>query len=207
MELSYTSGPVMRPGLTRALLRASGKRQGEETISLDELIGNLGEHSFGWCLLLFAMVNLTPLPIGSNVITAIPLILLTAQMTFGCRHVRLPGIVTKRRVPRSAFRRLVLRARPAIRLLERMARPRHAAIFSTNYYRIISGLLLAFSIALFLPIPLSGFIPAASLFLAAVGIIAGDGLAMLMSLVLGMVSIAITIGVAGAIVAAAHLIA
>src|SRR3546814_2513144 len=64
------------------------------------------------------------MPPGSNMITGVPLLLLTAQMVLGFSHVRLPDFIDRRPVPRRGFQRAVLRLRPVLRPLERIIRPR-----------------------------------------------------------------------------------
>lgn len=195
-----------RSRFVRALVRAARPNGSARRISLEELIENLGERSLSWSLLLFAAVNLMPLPLGSNVITAIPVILIATQMMLGYHYVHLPHFITRHQVNRRSFRRFVVRVSPAIALLERLSRRRHEALFEPRYYRFIGVALLAFSIALFLPIPLSGFIPAGALFVSALGLIARDGLALTLGLILGAVSIAVTAAVAGTLIIGAEAI-
>ena len=54
--------------------------------------------------LIFALVNLLPVPVGSNRITAIPVIVLTAQMALGDDQVRLPGVIARRGIGRRGSR-------------------------------------------------------------------------------------------------------
>lgn len=197
---------TVRSRFARALLRAARPDPECSRISLEQLIENLGERSISWSLLLFAAVNLMPLPLGSNVITAVPVILITAQMMLGYHYVHLPDFITRHRIDRRSFRRLVIRVSPAIGMLERLSRRRHEVLFAPRYYRLIGAALLAFSIALFMPIPLSGFIPAGALFISALGLIARDGLALLVGLLVGAISIGITIAVAGTLIIGAEAI-
>src|SRR3546814_12500144 len=72
----------------------------------------------------FGLLNLVPMPIGSNMITGVPLLLLTAPMVLGFSHVRLPDFIDRRRVSRRGFQRMVLRLRPVLRPLDSILRPR-----------------------------------------------------------------------------------
>ena len=62
------------------------------------LVDTLGERSFGWCLVIFSLINLLPVPVGTNMITSIPVIAVTAQMALGYDRVRLPGFITRRQM-------------------------------------------------------------------------------------------------------------
>ena len=185
--------------MSRTLLRAAKKsakaeRNGDpDPISIGDLILSLGDRSFGWCVLLFALANMMPMPIGSNMITAIPLLFLTFQMAIGFHYVHLPEFITRREVDRRAFKRVVLRVRPVISRIEKVVRPRFEQLFTPRYERIMGGLMLAVAIALFMPIPLSGFIPAISLFVTAFGLVERDGYVTLAGLSLGVISVVITV--------------
>jgi hypothetical protein len=59
------------------------ERQGASEVSIAALVDKLGDRSFGWTLLLFAIINVLPWPPGATLITGIPLVLITGQMAFG----------------------------------------------------------------------------------------------------------------------------
>ncbi len=188
---------LIRRRLSRTLFRAARRRAETDLVSISELIAGLGDRSFGWSILLFALVNLIPMPIGSNMVTALPLLLLTGQMAAGFAHVRLPAVVTRRQINRKGFQRVVLRLKPIIQPIERIVRTRHVWLFQPKNERLFGVFLLAVSLALFFPIPLSGFIPALALFVTAFGLIERDGIVTLSGLALGAVAIVITLIVGG----------
>lgn len=187
-------GPEYRqPRLSLRLLRAARPRNGGARIRIGELIENLGEYSFGWSVLVFALINMMPLPVGSNLITALPLIILTSQMSRGWHHVHVPEFIACREIDSATFRRRVASVRSLTARLERVLRPRYGWLFGPDYYRAISVALLAISLTLFLPIPGTGFILACALFVFAVGLIAEDGLVAFGGLCLGLVSMAMAV--------------
>jgi len=179
------------------LLKTRDHANSSETIG--ELIDRLGDLSFGWCLLIFSLLNLLPLPLGANMITSIPLILVALQMTAGMPGVRLPARVAAKPLPRVGLRRGVARLRPMFRILERMARPRFGFILAPRYRRFIGLAILALTVALFLPIPLSGWGPALSILVISFGLVERDGGIVLGGLALGVVSILIVAAVVFAI--------
>lgn len=191
MPLKPLTNPFRRR-LSRRLVRAARSPERVADMSLRELVETLGERSFAWTLVLFALVNLVPMLIGSNMITSIPLILVTAQMALGLPQVHLPDFIMRRQLNRKSFQKLVLRLGPVIRPVERMLRPRHGYLFTPRAERAVAIFLLVVSLALFLPIPLSGYLPAGALFIAGVGLVERDGLVMLGGLLLGAVALAVT---------------
>jgi hypothetical protein len=101
----------------------------------------------------------------------------------------------------------VLRLQPVIRPIEKIVRTRHVWLFRPKNERIIGFLLLAVSLALFVPIPLSGFIPATALFITAFGLVERDGLVTLAGVVFGVISILITLVVGGMLWAGVYALA
>src|SRR3546814_15936958 len=81
--------------------------------------------------------------------------------------------------------------KPVLRPLERIIRPRLAWLFERHSERLLGAFLFLVAFALFLPIPLSGFIPAFALFIAGLGLAAHDGVVTLLCLPTGLASLAI----------------
>jgi hypothetical protein len=187
--------PIPRP-LSRRLVRAAGdRRRSGEGLAIGELIATLGDRSFGWAIMLFAVVNLMPIPPGSTMITAIPLVIVTGQMALGLPQLRLPGWITRREIGRKRFQKAVMRLRPLIRPIERVVRPRHVFLFTARNEQLLGMILVAISVALFVPIPLSAYLPAAALLVTGIGLVERDGLVTFAGVMLGVVSIAVTVTV------------
>lgn len=178
-----------------ALLRVIRERDRTATTTLGGLLASLGDRSFGWALLLFSLVNLLPLPLGSTLVTALPLLLLSAQLAMGYPYLRLPRFLAQRRIDEAALRRTVIRLRPISRPVERLVRPRMIWLFHGRNERLLGLALFVIAFTLFLPIPLSGWFPAISLLVSGFGLIERDGLISAFGLVLGAVSVLVTLAV------------
>lgn len=179
--------------MSRVLQGALHPHRGAPSVPVGAFLAELGDKSFGWAILFFALINMIPAPYGSTLITAPPLILLTAQLALGYRHLRLPGIITRRRVSVPGMRRLVVRLRRLVRPLERFVRPRRDWVFTRRNERLIGIALCTVSLALFLPMPLTGFIPAFALLISALALVERDGTLMLIGLGIGAVAIMVTL--------------
>ena len=79
------------------------------------------------------------------------------------------------------------------RRIERIIKPRQLWVFSPKYERLTGLALVLVALALFLPLPLSGWFPAISLLVCSFGMVERDGLVVLLGLGLGAMSILITI--------------
>ena len=164
----------------------------------------LGERSFGWAIVVFSLITLLPLPPGSTLITALPLLVTTCQMALGYPHVRLPGPLVRLKLDPDNLRRAVLGLRPITRRLERVLAPRYLPMFARRNERLLGVVLFVVAFALFLPVPLSGWFPAISLFVFGVGHVERDGLVAMLGLALGMTSVLLTVVIVVSLAAGAE---
>jgi len=181
-----------RASLSLPIIRTSRKQHRAGNLTLGTLLSELGEASFGWSIVILALVNLLPLPPGFTLVTALPLLWATAQMMLGYPFIRLPGVLAGLRLDPRKLRRTVLRLRPITRRLERLLRHRYTEVFSRKNEPVLGLLLFVISFALFLPLPLSGWFPAISLFIVGIGLIEQDGLVVILGLVGGALSVVLT---------------
>lgn len=199
MDASVTKADTHRRMSHRFIGMLKSRDAANRSETIGDLVEQLDDLSFGWCLLIFSLLNLLPLPLGANMITSLPLIVIAVQMTAGFRSVRLPRRLAARPLPRVGLRRGLARLRPVFRYLEGLARPRHSFILSPAYRRPIGLAILTLAIALFLPIPLSGWGPALSILVISFGLVERDGGIVLGGLALGVLSLLVVVGVVFAI--------
>ena len=124
-----------RPSLSLPILRTSRAQHRAGTLTLGTLLTALGETSFGWAIVVFSLVTLLPLPPGTTLLTALPLLVTSGQMALGYPHVRLPTRLAGLRIDQDRLRRGVLRLRPVTRRLERILRPRYITLFARRNER------------------------------------------------------------------------
>lgn len=182
-----------RPSLSMPILRTARAQHNAGSLTLGGLLAALGEASFGWAIVVFSLLTLLPMPPGSSVITALPVLVTTGQMMVGFSYLRLPGRLARVQLNRDKLRRAVLRLRPVTRRLERVLTPRYPMLFARRLARPFGLMVFVISFALFLPVPLSGWFPAVSLFIVGVGIVERDGLVTAVGLGFGAVSVLLTI--------------
>src|SRR6056297_3217996 len=185
-------GTRRRPSLSLPILRTSRSQHRAGTLTLGNLLSELGETSFGWAIVVFSLLTLLPLPPGSSLITGLPLLVTTAQMMLGYPHVKLPAPLARLRLDPEKLRRAVLRLRPVTRRLERVLTARYTPLFAPRNERLLGLLLFVIAFALFLPVPFSGWFPATSLFIFGVGLVERDGLVATIGLVFGGASVLLT---------------
>ncbi|GAA0292927.1 exopolysaccharide biosynthesis protein [Rhodovulum strictum] len=177
------------------ILRTSRAQHRAGNLTLGGLLAGLGERSFGWAIVVFSLVTILPLPPGSSVITALPVLVTTFQMLLGFPHVRLPGPLARLRIDPDKLRLTLLRLRPVTRRLERRLRPRLVALFAPRHEPLLGLALFVIAFTLFLPVPGSGWFPAISLFIVGVGLVERDGLVAVLGLAFGAFSVLLTVAI------------
>ncbi len=205
-HMAGREGTRRRPSLSLPILRTSRSQHRAGTLTLGSLLSALGGASFGWAIVVFSLVAILPLPPGSTLLTALPLLMTTAQMMLGFDHVRLPGPLSRIAIDPERLRRTVLGLRPVTRRLERVLRPRLTALIARRNDRIMGLILFVVAFALFLPVPLSAWFPAISLFVVGVGLVERDGLVVALGLGFGLASVALTAAIVTSVVLGAEAI-
>jgi hypothetical protein len=154
---------VMKPLSDRIadVLAASlrGNGQGDDPFPmLSEITAALGKRSFGIVLVLFGLPNLLPIP-GLPILCGIVVGVVAFQMVLGKQSLALPGWLGDRRIKRSDLQKVVERAEPVLRRLEKVMRPRFEQLTGQAAQRTLGVILLLLALALLAPIPFFGGIP------------------------------------------------
>jgi hypothetical protein len=162
--------------LARALEASTGKE-----ITLGEFLDPLGERAFGFLILILALPNFIPVPIGVGGVMGVLVIFVGAQLLLGFEHPWLPGALRRRGIKRTSVERFVKRLTPLLRWLERLCRPRLEALTRHPAHRISGFLLVLIGIALALPIPFTNYLFGLLLVVYAVALIERDGIALILA--------------------------
>jgi hypothetical protein len=165
--------------------------EGPDRLTFSGLALKLQARAWGGLLVIFAAINVIPLPPGVNIFFAIPLMIVSAQMAFGRATPWFPARIDRRGVTKEELRRLVAKMEWVERRVERLFKPRLATLTGPTATRLIG--IACFILALFAMLPIVHVAPAAVIVLFGLALIYRDG---------ALVIAAAVAGVAGAIVAA-----
>lgn len=196
MNDSTAATPDTRPHRVSELLDLLARTWPNERISLGDVTRLLGDRGYGVLMFVLALPGAVP---GLSSIAAIPLALVALQLAVGLPRPWLPRFLADRSLSRADFLRMVERADPYLNRVERVLRPRFAALTGPLAERVIGMVCLALALLLTIPIlvNLPFVVPIALMalavlerdgILAAVGILAGC-LALGMVALLGWVSV------------------
>ena len=140
-------------------------------VTLDWLMGRLGDRSFGVVLLLLAIFGLLP---GASAVAAVLLMVPAAQMVLARPAPAFPRRVGAWRFEARRLAGLVRRIVPVLRWLERFIRPRWATPFEATK-RAVGGVVLLLAASLLAPLPLSNIAPALAIMLISFAYLEEDG--------------------------------
>jgi hypothetical protein len=151
--------------------------------TLQTLTEALGKRSFGIVLVLFGLPNLLPIP-GLPMLCGLVIGVVGVQMMLGAQNLKLPGWLSQRRINRADMAKLVTKADPSLRALEKLMRPRLASLTSPQSQRMLGFIILALGIALQAPIPFFGGIaPGLGVILIGLAMTERDGILLFIGLV------------------------
>jgi hypothetical protein len=175
---------------TSQLLRDFAASHTEPRISLGALRDALGDRGFGVLLFIFALPNLVPvnIPLLSAVL-GLPLVLLAAQLSYGRHKPWFPDWLTDQTFSRQGFAAVVTRALPYLERAERLLRPRLTVLLSWTGERLVGIAILILALVLALPIPFANWLPACAIAVIALAIVEKDGVAVLVGLAVGVLSL------------------
>ena len=167
------------------------EQHGGERLTLSHLAALLRDRAWGGLLLIFAAINVLPLPPGATAITGIPLLILTAQMAAGRGTPWFPKRIDKRGITKTEIRRLIDKMVPLERRIERIFKPRMWALTNHRGARVIGVVSFILSVILWLPIPLGNHAPAISMSLFAAALIYRDGVLVILGAIATVISFAL----------------
>jgi len=146
--------------------------------TLEWLVENIPKHSFGFILLILALIGFLPI---ISVVSRVLIIILTFQIICGHHSPVLPDRIMKRPLPSKYLLRLTRHTIPALKHLENVIRPRWPIVLKgTRRFTALIAMLVTF-ISLPDPLPLSNMPPAAIGVLMALAHIEHDGLMFLLA--------------------------
>lgn len=148
---------------------------GPERLSFSALAAHLQWRAWGGLLVIFASINILPLPPGTSMFFAIPLLIVSAQMIIGRASPWFPERLDRRGVSRQLLARLIDKIKWAEARVERVFRPRLAGLTGAVAARLIGLVCFLLALLAAIPIPLFHVAPAAAIAVFGLALIYRDG--------------------------------
>src|SRR5689334_17034087 len=165
--------------------------EGPDRLTFSDLALKLNTRAWGGLLVIFAAINVIPLPPGASIFFAIPLMVVTAQMAFGRTSPWFPARIDRRGVTKDELRRLIAKMEWLEVRVERMFRPRLATLTGPAATRLIG--IVCFVLALLTTLPVVHVAPAAVIVLFGLALTYRDGALAIAAAVAGVVGAAVAI--------------
>lgn len=175
---------------------------GPDRLTFSELAARLHSRAWGGLLLIFAAINVLPLPPGTSMFFAAPLMIVSAQMVFGRTSPWFPGRIDRRGVTKQELQRLVSKIEWLEVRVERVFKPRIASLTGPAATRAIGLICFLLAIVAAIPVPLFHVAPAAAIVLFGLALIYRDGVLVIGAAIAGVLSIAVDALVIGSGIAA-----
>lgn len=171
--------PTESPGL-KSLSDVLGQMLSDSVgpVSMDQTMGALGDRSFGATMVVLALPAIF-MPPGVASLFGGALFLISAQLLFARPTPWLPAQIRDLRLRRLAAERLFAKASPLLRWAELWIQPRMAGFQSPAHERVIALACSLMSVVLILPLPVAHTFAALAVIAFGAGLMAADGLALL----------------------------
>src|SRR5258708_241697 len=167
-----------------------------ERVRLQDLIDELGGRAFALLTLLLSLPNavgLGAIP-GLSTVFGLPQLFIALQRALGYRRPWLPKWLLEKSIARADLDRAIERARPYLRKLERVMRPRWEAVVSPLAEQLLAGVIATLAVLISLPLPLANQPAAVAIAIITLGLIARDGLVVAVGLCAAALATALAAG-------------
>jgi len=179
--------------LATLLQKLAARAEQDPSFTVGELLQSLGRRSFAPVLLIAAAIGFTPLGAVPGVPTMLAsvIILMTAQIILGRRHIWLPGFIRKKCLRRRNVLRAIKYLKKPARFLDRIVHPRLTVLTEKPF----SIFLAAACLVLALAVPPLEFVPLidmplwAAIIALSVALATHDGLVAIIAFVITIASL------------------
>lgn len=168
-----------------------------DRLSFTELAARLESSAWGGLLLIFAAINVLPLPPGTSIFFALPLMMVSGQMVFGRASPWFPAQIDRRGVKKQELQRLIGKLGWLEARIERILKPRLPGLTGPAATRIIGAGCFLLALIAAIPIPLFHVAPAAAILLFGLALIYRDGALVIVAAIAGILSILVDVLVIG----------
>jgi hypothetical protein len=156
--------------------------QAGQQVTIGQFVAGMGQRGFGFCLIIFGILAAVSLP-GVSTITALPVVLFSAQMVWGLKQPWVPAFLARRSFSANGAKASLERARPWLKRIEIFAKPRVSWFTRGPMERLIGLVCLLLACVIVLPGPFTNVPPAIAITLLGFAVAERDGVLAAIALV------------------------
>ena len=175
---------------------------GPDRLTFSELAAKLHSRAWGGLLLIFAAINVLPLPPGTSVFFALPLLIVSAQMVMGRSSPWFPAKLDRRGVTKELLAKLIGKMAWVEARIERIFKPRLPGLTGPAAARVIGLICFLLALIAAIPVPLFHVAPAVAIVMFGLALIYRDGALVIAAAVAAVLSIAVDALIIGSSVVA-----
>jgi hypothetical protein len=175
---------------------------GPDRLTFSELAAKLHSRAWGGLLLIFAAINVLPLPPGTSVFFALPLLIVSAQMVMGRSSPWFPAKLDRRGVTKELLAKLIGKMAWVEARIERIFKPRLPGLTGPAAARLIGLICFLLALIAAIPVPLFHVAPAVAIVMFGLALIYRDGALVIAAGVAAVLSIAVDALIIGSSVVA-----
>jgi hypothetical protein len=163
---------------------------GVETFSVERIVASIGSDRVEASLMMFSLPALVPVTAPGGMV-ALPTGALAMQLVTGRKQVKLPRFILNKSVSRRSLAVAIHAVLPILEAAERVVRPRWSWVNHPMSRRAIGLLVFLLAVAIAYPLFSANAAHAMSIFLVSLGMVEQDGLAVLIGVVAGVLSLVV----------------
>lgn len=176
---------------TSALLMELAEAQGEERISVGEIVSRLGDRAPGLLLVMLALPMCIPNVPGISTIFGALMLAPAMQLVLAREQLWLPARVRAWTVPRAALNGALHRAAPTLRRIERLIGTRWTILVLPPAEQLLGLQTLLMALVLMLPIPGGNWPPGITVAATGLALAQRDGRLALLTVPMAAASLAV----------------
>ncbi|ODP37186.1 exopolysaccharide biosynthesis protein [Sphingomonas turrisvirgatae] len=173
----------------------------EEKVCLGRMVEALGNRSYGPFLLIPALIDVTPvgsIP-GLPTLLGAVIVLVSAQILFGRKHLWLPGFLSRRGLSAEKACKATHKLRGVARFLDRWFHGRYPRLTQGMFVKLAAAccIILALTVPPLELLPFATTAPMAAIAAFGLALLVRDGLLMIIALLLAAAAFALGVGLLG----------
>lgn len=159
----------------------------EDGITMLQVEENIKEFGFYFFIFLFSLITTLPIPIppGMHWIAAMPIFIVAFQHLINRPYVRFPDFIAKKTLNQSFCVRIVEMTEKYVVPFESKIKHRFALFASSRFKIFNMCFVILNAVSIIIPLPLTNWIPSISISFISFGLIAVDGLIVLIGYITG----------------------
>lgn len=177
-----------------AVLEGVVSKNTADSITFHELKIAFHERGFGLLMVIFILPLSIPFPYppGFTTVLVVPVFIFSLQMAFGMDAPWLPKWVERQAIKRVTLAKVIEKASPALKKVERLLRPRLYFVSTRGGEKIMGIFCIIFSLSIAVPVPLTNLLPGVGIMVMALGLLSKDGITIMIGMIIGSIGVFFT---------------